>query len=427
MYIKSVEISNIRSITHFKMDFPANTEAGWHVLIGDNGTGKSSILRAIALGLIGIDEISGIQPDWNDWLRWKQTEGDVKLEMIRNDNIDVQSGKSGVAKEFKVALKLKKIEDNYVVLDKNRSTLSAAKNSIWGGKTGWFSASYGTFRRFTGGSKEMDKLFKNHGYTRLVSHLSLFGKDVALTEVIEWLKEIQFQTLENKLNHSLLDDLKKLINSEGFLPHNTQLKTISSNGVFFVDTNNNEVLLTELSDGFQSALCLTFELMRQLIRVFGVDKVFANVRKNLMKINLPGVVLIDEVDAHLHPTWQTTIGQWFIKYFPNIQFIVTTHSPLVCRACAKGSIWRLAAPGSEEEAGEITGTDKNRLVYGNVLDAYGTDAFGAGVEINSESVGKIEELIRLNKMKAAGKISAKDVKILEELRKIFSTDDTIEF
>ncbi len=83
-----------------------------------------------------------------------------------------------------------------------------------------------------------------------------------------------------------------------------------------------------------------------------------------MEINLPGVVLIDEIDAHLHPSWQVDVGFWFTRYFPQLQFIVTTHSPLVCRAAEKGSIWRLAKPGPIGGA-RNHGIEKDRLVMAN--------------------------------------------------------------
>ena len=51
MYIQKAEIKNIRSITDFEIEF--KNPAGWHVLIGDNGAGKSTIIRSIALALVG--------------------------------------------------------------------------------------------------------------------------------------------------------------------------------------------------------------------------------------------------------------------------------------------------------------------------------------------------------------------------------------
>ena len=210
------------------------------------------------------------------------------------------------------------------------------------------------------------------------------------------------------------------------MPHRAEIESISSEGVYFKDGNGSIISVNQLSDGYRSILSLTFELIRQLIRVYNANDVFKNIRKDNLIIDLPGIVLIDEVDAHLHPTWQTRIGQWFTKYFPKMQFIVTTHSPLVCRASDKGSIWRLAAPGSDYKSGEVTGTDKNRLIYGNILDAYGTEVFGSEVTINKDSTEKIEELVRLSKKRITGQTSSKEDVKLQELRKTFPTDDTFE-
>ncbi len=421
MYIKSLEIKNIRVISHFKMTF--DKPAGWHVLIGDNGAGKSSIIRSLALILVGPEEISGIKPNWNNWLQWKANEGSIQVVVERKDKIDVQGGISGVGGEFKSILKWKRKEPNFVILDEKGGSKSQAKNTLWGGKAGWFSAGYGPFRRFTGGSNEMEKVFENPRYSRLAAHLSLFGEDVALTEATKWMMNLKFQTLEKKVKHDLLDDLKKLINSKEFLPHGTQLKSVGSEGVIFKDGNGAEISVTQMSDGYRSILSLTFEMIRQLIRVYGDEKVFSQVRKGNMHIDLPGVVLIDEVDAHLHPTWQTRIGDWFIKYFPNIQFIVTSHSPLVCRACENGSIWRLSSPGSGSKSEEITGNDKNKLIFGNVLDAYGTEVFGKSITISAEGNKKRNRLGELNIKSILGETIPKNEQLeMGELKEIFPTE-----
>ena len=144
-------------------------------------------------------------------------------------------------------------------------------------------------------------------------------------------------------------------------------------------------------------------------------------------ISLPGVVLIDEIDAHLHPTWQTRIGQWFTKYFPNLQFIVTSHSPLICRGCVdesgklNGSIWRLAAPGSDESSGILNDTDRDRLLYGNVLDAYGTGVFGTTTSRSKKGNIKMNRLAELNVKSMIGLLSEKDEHEMQELKTIFPT------
>jgi hypothetical protein len=177
-----------------------------------------------------------------------------------------------------------------------------------------------------------------------------------------------------------------------------------------------------MSDGYRSILSLTFELIRQLVRVYGAEPVFKNIAQGIMTIDPSGVVLIDEIDAHLHPTWQTRIGQWFTKYFPNIQFIVTTHSPLICRASEQGTIWRLTAPGSDIESGKIDGVAKDRLIFGNVLDAYGTEIFGKAVTVSEESNDKRNRLASLNIKSIMGGISKNEEEELNQLKTIFPTE-----
>jgi hypothetical protein len=171
---------------------------------------------------------------------------------------------------------------------------------------------------------------------------------------------------------------------------------------------------------------MTFELMRQLVRVYEARDVFRHIENGGNIIDLPGVVCIDEIDAHLHPTWQTRIGSWFLHYFPRMQFIVTTHSPLVCRAASRGSIWRLASPGTDQVSGEVIGVDKDRLLFGNLLDAFGTEVFGEDVSVSKESVRKQEELVNLAKKQSAGEISLVEEERLKNLRRIFPTDAPIE-
>ncbi|MFN8393646.1 MAG: AAA family ATPase [Bacteroidia bacterium] len=191
-------------------------------------------------------------------------------------------------------------------------------------------------------------------------------------------------------------NLRNFLNDGALLPNGVRLNGISSDGVFFEDSEGKKVNLHDLSDGYRSVLSITFELVRQLVRSYGEQSVFANIEQGNMNIPLPGVVIIDEIDAHLHPTWQTRVGQWFTQYFPKLQFIVTTHSPLICRASGEhGKIFQLATPDSEHPSREITGIERDRLVYGDILDAYSTDLFGKDIERGQEGRQLQEEYRQL--------------------------------
>jgi len=133
-------------------------------------------------------------------------------------------------------------------------------------------------------------------------------------------------------------------------------------------------------------------------------------------VDVPGVVLIDEVDAHLHPTWQRRVGLWFREHFPKMQFIVTTHSPLVCQAADVGTVWRLPKPGTDEEAKQVTGVELDRLLYGNVLDAYGTGLFGEGVARSQVAKQRLQRLAELNLKEVRSGLTAAESKEQKALR-----------
>jgi len=166
---------------------------------------------------------------------------------------------------------------------------------------------------------------------------------------------------------------------------------------------------------------MTFELLRQMVRAYGPDKAFESIREGRMALELPGVVLIDEIDAHLHPSWQRRVGDWLCRYFPKIQFIVTTHSPLICHAAETGSVWRLPAPGSDAPQGRVRGTDLNRLVFGSVLDAFDTELFGRGVARSESSCQMLERLAYLNVQSLKGKLSKREHAELQRLRAALPT------
>ncbi|GAB3950079.1 AAA family ATPase [Spirosoma harenae] len=455
MYIREINIKNIRSIEHFQMAFPIGKEAGWHVLIGDNGSGKSTIVRSIALGLLDYSDIVASNQDWNEWLKKEKPLGQIDLSLYSEEYKDTpnhkvqnritfdRQGWEGVYPDARAAI--------LEVVFRGRISFYRSQSSGSGTSTTtqyptptptpappkepidyWFSSGYGPFRRFTGGDSAKEKAYSNNPH--LGAHLSVFGEDVALSEALSYITNLYTRSLEyhtgklpnRQTDAQFYDVIFNFINDANLLPHGTQLSNVTTDGVYFKDGYGKEVSAIQMSDGYRSILSMTFELIRQLVRVFKVDRVYEELEK-YKKITLPGVVLIDEIDAHLHPTWQTQIGQWFTKYFPNLQFIVTTHSPLVCRAAEKGTIWRLAAPGSQQKSGEITGVERDRLIFGNVLDAYGTEAFGQDVERSDTSKNKLQRLAHLSQLNSYGAISEPEKNELQNLRKILITDDTTEF
>lgn len=416
MHLDSFEISNIRAISTLAWKAPAS-RAGWHVIIGDNGSGKSTLLRAVALALIGTKSAEALRQDWNAWLSPEKDMGSVEIAVQdHTDDSWAKKGKKVTHFYLSAGIWLKRSLRR--VLLKPGEYETKPERNIWSDKPGWFAASFGPFRRFTGGDKDTEKLFYSH--PRLARHLSVFGEDVALTECLGWLSQLRFEQLdENPRSGQLLDGIKEFINQEGFLPQGVKFDSVDSKRVRFVDGNGVTVSVNALGDGFRSVLSLAFELLRQLAATWSATTLFEKAADGLITVKHSGVVMIDEIDAHLHPTWQRRIGFWLTEHFPKIQFIVTTHSPLVCHAAEKGSIFRLPTPGTGETARMLSGLEKERLIFGSVLDAYGTDLFGADVSRSESAQRKQERLAQLNQKALKAALPAAEQKERASLQSLF--------
>ncbi|HMY15333.1 MAG TPA: AAA family ATPase, partial [Polyangium sp.] len=239
----------------------------------------------------------------------------------------------------------------------------------------------------------------------------------AFHESIEWLKTLDHRALRDTSALPTLEAVKKFVNNDDLLPNGVRLVEINADTILFEDGNKRRVELADLSDGYRSILSLSLELVRQLVTHYDLEEIF-DPQTHL--VVAPGIVLIDEVDAHLHPSWQRIIGPCLRKLFRGFQFIVTTHSPLVCQGAADGcgSVFRLPKPGTTEEAKKLEGVELYRILYGNVLDAYGTGAFGE-VERSEEGQQLRAELVALNLKEVSGGLTADEEVRQDELRAIF--------
>ena len=377
MHIRDIQIRNVRSLRSHRWSFARTKCAGWHVVLGDNGSGKSSLLRAIALALVGAGRAEGLRQTWNDWLTHGQQEGEIRLMLWSATPDVVHSANLPADNLYSPGVKLSRKSGDETELadlpptDQSRQSLAQTLNlDEVNTAREWFSTSFGPFRRFTGGSGQESKL-----PPLLARHLSLFDEGIAFTKCLDWLQDLKFRALEHDPEGGLLGRLIRFVNESDFLPSGVRIENVTSRNVMFRDANGVVVPVMDLSDGYRSVLSMTFEIIRQMAMTFGPDEVFDP--DDPTKVVPEGVVIVDEIDTHLHPTWQSRIGHWFCDHFPNVQFIVSTHSPLVCQSAENGSVYLLPRSGSGEKGGKLKRDTLLRLVHGTVLDAYGTEAFGS--------------------------------------------------
>jgi energy-coupling factor transporter ATP-binding protein EcfA2 len=387
MYLRKVTLENIRGFEQFTWEVEAGQEAGWHVLVGENGCGKTTVLRAVALALVGPLNSAALQRDRDALVRQGAERGEIEVTIVPGPS-DIPSPSRRLPPTIRLA---------HVTTLGSSATPSAAfpdkhfplLDSIWNrpnGARGWFSASFGPHRRPVG------EPLPRTGHP-LERHLTLFEDRWAFPTALEWLVILDHQSTDkNRPTARLLRGAAlSIANSSGFLPAGVKIG-VDADGVHAYTGSGARLEIADLPEGAKSILCVVVELLRRLAEAYG-EEVLANALQG-QQCALPGLVMIDEVDAHLHPTWQHRIGTWLTAVFPRTQFLVTTHSPIICQAAT--SVWVLPAPGSEEEVRRLQGQDLDRLRYGSILDAFSTGAFGEGVTRSEEGKRRLKRLAELN-------------------------------
>lgn len=337
--------------------------SGWNVIAGDNASGKSTLLRALALGLIGPALSHTLVPSFNGWIRQGAEKGYIGVEIVFGDEDRFKGG--GNRSKEPIWAELNLIRRGAIVeLASKQGRLKGTNNGPWAlDQSAWFSAAYGPFRRLFGHSPQAARIMAIPG--KAPRYGTLFMEDATLAEATNWLQELQFKALERHVGErELLADVTLLLNDD-FLRRGFRVQEVNSDGLWLQDDHGVRLALAEMSDGYRSALALLIDLVRHMVAVYGGKGI---VRKDPESghyyVPHSGVVLIDEVDSHLHPEWQRLIGDWLKVRFPAVQFITTSHSPFVVQATDPGGLYRLPPPGGGEAPERVSEAERLRSVVG---------------------------------------------------------------
>lgn len=367
MYLESVHIENLKCFEDIDLEFKAartsdedyDPQQNWNVILGNNGDGKTTLLQAIAVCLM--DEQSAQRVVHPYWVRTKKAESRLTIKVKREvldllsenySRVNQDSESYEIERFINDEGKISSINFNYLI-DRDSAgeeisvrfeadaksaarLLNLKQIAIFSKekRKGWISSGYGPFRRIYGVSNQAANI-TNPLQERFIS---LFDEGAALYKYETWLKDLQLLAFKNGSNSPqqyALQIAKRLILD--LLPQVDEIDI--SEKVRFLD-NNRLINLNKLSDGYRSMFALIVDLLRWLEMLRSDIEIPLN--------EASGVVLIDEIDTHLHPKWQREIGFWLTKLFPNIQFIVTTHSPFVAMAAGKGALTVLRKNGDGE-------------------------------------------------------------------------------
>jgi energy-coupling factor transporter ATP-binding protein EcfA2 len=413
VYVSRLRVENIRGFRGARavdLDFrrPDGGFAGWTVLAGRNGSGKTSLLRALAVPLIGHEAVYALAPDFRTWLN-----GDhalIDLGILDGDppewNPAVELDLVPATRETPKAVRTTWTEDRRLVAGILRGPLT-------------FAAGYGPFRRMS--HVLPDPGIRTPDQERAARFTTLFDSDAALSEAVGWLIGLHLRRLEQREGAAeLLEDVLALL-GDGLLPDGHRVVRVDSDGLW-VRRGSREFAMRELSDGYQTVTALVLDLVRHLHTHYGGLRAEREGGEGGgISFPLAGVVLIDEIDAHLHVSWQQRIGEWLKRHFPRVQFIVTTHSPYICQAADPGGLIRL--PGPDEEAAPRVVDEElyHRVVYGSGDDAVLTELFGLDSPYSARAEALRREVIGLEERVLAGEADDAEVERYRRLSGLLSS------
>jgi hypothetical protein len=404
MYVSKLKIDGIRGFDgrrSVNLDFarPDGSYAGWTVLAGRNGSGKTSMLQAIALALAGENFIRDPEA-WPGHRRKGRSFINVTIEQDPQYDGGFDLGPW----EFKVQW-----DDRAL---RNQPTWSGPpirRRSPRQLGDGWFYAGYGPFRRLSAtalGRRDPKSLSRYAGLR------TLFDEDVSLVEGVGWLIEQHLYRLEERRGAQATLDAALAIIGDGMLPDGYEVSEVNSDGLW-IRRNNDEYPLSQMSDGYRTVTALVVDIIRQMSVAFETLRI--SNRYGRPSLAYPGIVLIDEVDAHLHVSWQKNIGDWMKAHFPLIQFIVTSHSPYVCQSADPGGLIRLAGPEEQQHPRVVDQDLYQRIVYGSGDDAILTELFGIETPYSTEAERLRRRLASLEEKVLKGEASPSEVEEYKDL------------
>ena len=344
IYFTSLELENVRCFGERQILDLTDDEGRltqWTLLLGDNGVGKTTLLRCLAWMRPVPDPLpdnqDAIEPAldseenevWKSLLRTKsevQLELDLKATFSIGRALGNGQNRRTQEKEIKTGLR---ISGKKGVLKEQLS----AENSLppnFRNMTLLPIFGYSANRRM--GSSNLEKADLSDPLA------SLFSDSTELYDAEEVLLNFDYLAAKKKTtrNKSRLQQIKQILAT--ILPDiekdahieilGPKLYPKESGGVSF-KTPYGRVPLNGLSLGYRTTLAWTIDLAYRLY------KHYPGSRNPLAQ---PAIVLVDEIDLHLHPRWQRHITEDLTHHFPNTQFIATAHSPLMVQAATNANL-----------------------------------------------------------------------------------------
>ena len=336
--IKSFRIENIGKFSNLDISFSKESSLSNHIIIiGNNGSGKTTILESIALSLSWF--VSRVKNDKGNGLtinelKIKNNSNSGNIKITVNDNNEdftwlISKSKKGRKNETPTNL-----EGLNRLVDKYRTNFTSDNNTSFPILT-YYDANRGV----------LDiplRIRTKHIFEQLNGYDNSLKGLVDYRTFFEWFRQREDIENEDKINFFKSIDLTKEIKTDlieklndvsdkqlncvrealsVFLPEFDNIRVERKPRIHMAVNKNGESLnLEQLSQGEKLTMAMVGDIARRL------SILYPNVANPLLGT---GIIIIDEAELHMHPKWQRSLIERLNKTFPNCQFIYTTHSPLL--------------------------------------------------------------------------------------------------
>jgi hypothetical protein len=284
--LKHVHLENIGPFETLDLDLTKS----WNILLGDNGVGKTVVLKAIAAALCGKDTETG---PVERLLRAGTDNGLIRLKAQEEYTVKLQRGGDGKVQITPTSLS-PMVYENALVLG-----FPALRAISWDRPKG------------------PDPKRKASVPPTAADLLPLLRgePDSRISDIKQWLINLDWRSGQDQ---RAAQQLRRFFEALQALTQGMSIKLVAidrESGSIMIETDSGKVPLETISQGTSSILCWIGTLIERLSEARRGDET--------------ALVLIDEIDAHMHPKWQQVFVDAFRSEFKNVQLIATTHSPFI--------------------------------------------------------------------------------------------------
>ena len=329
MFLKNIRISNFKSIEDTKIEF----EKGFNIIIGDNGVGKTSILEAIsvALGgfLVGLDNVN-TKHFTKDEIRCESEilgQGSYNIKYITPIQVDSEIELDN--EDYKWTRKKSSIKSSRSTVEprdicKKAGSLSNDSKAILP------LLNYQSVARMWAQKREKsENIFKKDNFSRNAGYIDCLSQESNVKLLLNWCRRMEQISWQEDQKIAEYEAVKNSLAKFMSIMNDETVSRV------LYDKKREELMYKEgdkilpigyLSAGYQSLIWMVLEI------AYRMAVLNPNLLENVAN-KTDGIVLIDELDLHLHPKWQWKVIEALKSTFPKVQFIATTHSPIILASC----------------------------------------------------------------------------------------------